>query len=645
MRKFETKYGHFDNNGTEYVIKSPRLPKPWVNVISNGSYGLVVSQTGGGFSWDTHSEFNRLTRWHQDLIQDNWGKYIYVKNNQTGEFWSPTWIPVKKDLDKYECRFGTGYAIFTTEYQGVEIVLTIFVPFNESLEIWDIKVVNHTEKDFDLSFYTYLEWVLGSSNDHHREFHKQFLETKYDESLNALLATKRLWDIPLGDRGHWNIEYEYTGFISANIPLNGYEGDKEAFIGQYGSLQSPKAVMEGKFEGKTGAFNDSIGAIKLDVSVKKNDQSRFDIYLGLKKEQEEIKKSLERFESFEAIDNALDNVKKEWEKLLSPLEVNTPDDALNYSVNTWFRYQAIAGRLWGRTAYYQQSGAFGFRDQLQDSLVYLPINPELTKKQISLHARHQFVNGAVLHWWHPIAEVGLPTEMTDDLLWLPYIITHYLDETEDYSLLDQKEVYYDDNELSESIYVHSVKAIEKVLSRFSERGLPLIGAGDWNDGLSAVGIEMKGESVWLAEFLYIVLNKFALIAEKRGDTDNYKRFTEKSDQLKKDFNEHAWDGEWFFRGTKDSGVKFGSKECEEGKIFLNPQTWSVISGITDKEREEKAMNGVTKHLLRNNGCLLLSPAYSKPDKFIGYLSRYAAGRRENGGVYSHASTWAVWAYS
>lgn len=643
MKTFETKYGFFSENGKEYVIKTPFTPKPWVNVISNGTYGLIISQTGSGFSWNEHSEFNRITRWHQDLIQDNWGKYFYIRNNKTGEFWSPAWQPVKTNYDFYEVVYGMGYAIFTTEYKNVKITLKVFVPFNESLEVWDFNIENNSSEDLDLSVFTYFEWVLGSSNDFHREFHKTFLETEFDNNLNSLVAAKRLWDIPLGDRGHWNIHYEYLGFLSSSKPIAEYEGDKENFLGNYGSLNAPKEVVEGKLSGTTGRFNDSIGSIKVNLNIKKGKSDNVAFYIGLKSNKEEIKTSLAEINKPNKIEKLFEEVKQQWEELLGDLQIETPDTAMNFAVNNWFRYQAIAGRLWGRTAYYQQSGAFGFRDQLQDSLVYLPIDPLRTENQIRLHAKHQLEDGAVLHWWHPIAEVGLETKMTDDLLWLPFVIIQYLNETGNYELLNIEEPYYR-SEKVDSLFNHCVKSIEKVYTRFSDRGLPLIGAGDWNDGLSAVGLEMKGESVWLAEFLYYVLTNFALVAEKYNKSELANDYNKKAKDLKEAFDKHAWDGKWYYRGTKDSGEKFGSNENEDGKIFLNPQIWAVMSEIAPEDKQNIAIDSVKEHLFKNNGPLLLYPGYSKPDKFIGYLSRYAAGRRENAGVYTHAATWSIWAF-
>ena len=645
MENFSTKYGHFSADGNEYIITNFKTPKPWVNVISNGKYGLVISQTGGGFSWDTHSEFNRLNRWHQDLVQDNWGKYFYFKDNDTGDVWSPTWMPVKTDLDFYQVVYGFGYSKFISEYKGIKITLTVFIPIGENLEIWNFKIENKSAQKKSLSIYTYFEWCLGSSADHHREFHKTFLETHFDSKLNCMTATKRLWEIPLGDRGHWNIEYPYLGFISCSEKISDYDGDKDSFVGQYGSIQNPAGISSKSLSKKLGKWNDSIGSIKTEIDIEPGETKNLNFFLGIKKNKKAINSSLIKFSNQKNVDDALDEVKLFWQKTFDTLVIETPDAAMNLLVNKWLRYQAIAGRLWGRTAYYQQSGAFGFRDQLQDSLVFLPIDPKKTEEQIRLHARHQFEDGTVLHWWHPISETGLPTKMTDDLLWLPFVILQYIDETADYKILSVKEPYYDNKNKKDSLFIHSVAAIEKVLTRLSKRGLTLIGAGDWNDGLSAVGLDMKGESIWLTEFFYLILSRFSELSKEIGNDKLYKRYKRKADDLKKAFDKYAWDGEWFWRATKDDGKKVGSKTSPEGKIYLNAQTWSVISGIAESGKQNKAMSSVSKLLLKKNGCLLLSPAYTKPDKMIGYLSRYAPGRRENGGVYTHAATWAVWAYA
>ncbi len=645
MEQFSTKYGHFSSDGNEYIITDFKTPKPWINVISNGKYGMVISQTGGGFSWDTHSEFNRLNRWHQDLVQDNWGKYFYIKNNNTGDIWSPTWMPVKTNLDYYKVVYGFGYAKFISEYKGIKVTLTVFIPKNDDLEIWNFKIENKTVKKISISIFSYFEWCLGSSSDHHREFHKTFLETHFDSKLNCMTATKRLWEIPLGDRGHWNIEYPYLGFISCSNKISDYDGDKDSFIGQYGSLQNPVGLSAKRLSKKLGKWNDSIGTIKTEIELAPKKANDLNFFIGIKENKNAITSTLKKFSTQKNVDLALDDLKFFWQKMFDTLVIETPDKAMNLMVNKWLRYQAIAGRLWGRTAYYQQSGAYGFRDQLQDSMVFLPIDPKKTEEQIRLHARHQFEDGTVLHWWHPITDTGLTTKMTDDLLWLPFVLIQYINETGNIKILSVKEPYYDNKLNKDSLFNHSVAAIEKVLTRMSPRGLTLIGAGDWNDGLSAVGLDMKGESIWLTEFFYLILIRFSELCREVEQDKLCKKYSKKALELKKAFDKYAWDGDWFWRASKDDGKKIGSKTSPEGKIYLNAQTWSVISGIADNDKKKNAMESVSQNLLKDNGCLLLSPAYTKPDKMIGYLSRYAPGRRENGGVYSHAATWAVWAYA
>ena len=643
--KFETKYGAFSEDGNEYIIKTHNTPKPWVNVISNGTYGLVISQAGGGFSWHTHSEFNRLNRWHQDLIQDNWGKYFYIKNNDTNEVWSPVWMPVKTQLDSFKAAHGIGYSRFESEYKGVKVKLTVFVPMDDELEVWDFVIENNSGSNVNLSLYSYFEWCLGSSADHHREFHKSFLETSFDDALNCMLATKRLWEIPLGEHGHWNIKYPYLGFISCSEKITDYDSDKESFLGRLGSVGSPAGLYASSLGKKLDKWNDSVAVVKTDISVDAGSDKNVRFFMGIKSDRDSIGKSIKKFSSAKSVDKALSEVKAYWQSLFDTTSFQTPDDSINLLANKWLRYQAIAGRLWARTAYYQQSGAFGFRDQLQDSLIFLQLDPSLTLKQIRLHARHQFEDGTVLHWWHPITETGLPTKMTDDLLWLPFVLIQYINETNDYRSLKIKEPYYDNLKKKDTLFNHCTAAIEKVLSRFSKRGLPLIGAGDWNDGLSAVGLQMKGESIWLAEFLYLVLKDFSNVCSQFKEEKLAKRYKKKAEKLKEAFNKYAWDGDWYYRATKDNGQKIGSRKNKEGEIFLNAQTWAVISGIADAKKAAKALSAVTMILLQKNGPLLLYPAYSEPDELIGYLTRYAPGRRENGGVYTHAATWLIWAYT
>ncbi|MBC8184889.1 glycosyl transferase family 36 [candidate division KSB1 bacterium] len=641
QKKFETRYGYFTEDGTEFVITDYRTPRPWVNVISNGSYGLVVSQLNGGFSWIEHSNINRLTRWQQDLIRDNWGKYIYLRDEENGDFWSPTIQPVMKELDSYQCRHGIGYTYFFSAYKGIETKIRIFVPFRNNLEIWTIQIKNTEKKQRRLSLFTYLEWCLGVGPDNHREFHKAFLETEFNSDNQVLLARKRLWEIP-SSKGHWNTEWNSNAYFACSEPIDGFDSDKEAFIGKYRDLSNPLSLETGQLTGKEGKWNDSIGSLKKNVNLEPDAQKTINFFLGAEDDPERIFALLKKYRNPQTVETAFREMKQKWNSYLTKTTVQTPDQALNFMTNTWLKYQSISCRLWGRAAYYQQSGAFGFRDQLQDSQIFLYIEPELTKKQILLHAKHQFKNGSVLHWWHPITDQGHNGNMSDDLLWLPFITVQYLKETADWQILEEKLPFYDDNAHTDLLH-HCLLAIDCVLNRFSARGLPLILSGDWNDGLSAMGLEGKGESIWLAHFVYYILDEIIPILEHRNLSEKKDYYQQRASELKNTINEIGWDGNWFWRASKDNGELIGSHNNDGGKIYLNAQIWAVIAKSTDSQRQKKILQQVETLLESDVGPILFHPGYMTPDSDIGYLSRYAPGVRENGGVYTHAATWSIWA--
>jgi cellobiose phosphorylase len=640
-KKFETKYGYFTEDGKEFVITDYRTPRPWINVISNGSYGLVVSQLNGGFSWIVHSNLNRLTRWEQDLIRDNWGKYIYLRDEESGEFWSPTIKPVMTEVEAYQCRHGIGYTFFQSYYKDIAVNFRLFVPFHHNLEIWTLRIKNKGNKQRQLSIFTYLEWCLGAAPDSHREFHKLFLETEFNEDNQVLLARKRLWEMP-SDRGHWNTEWNQTAYLACSQSVDGFEGDKEAFIGRYWDLSHPLALERGELTGSQGKWNDSIGSLKKNIELAPGEEKVIHFYLGAEGSPERIFSQIRNYRNPDNIESAFQEMQREWDRYLTATTVETPDEALNFMTNIWLKYQSISGRLWGRAAYYQQSGAFGFRDQLQDSQIFLYMRPDLTKKQILYHAKHQLKEGKVLHWWHPITDQGSDGNMSDDLLWLPFITIQYLKETVDWSILDENLPFYDDP-VSQTLFEHCLRAIDLVLDRFSDRGLPLILAGDWNDGLSAVGLDGKGESIWLAHFLYYILIEIQPILEQKNLSERIVYYRQRADELKKAINEIGWDGNWFWRASKDNGKLIGSHQNKEGKIFLNPQTWAVIANSTSEERQLKIMHEVESLLESEVGPTLFRPAYKSPDPEIGYLSRYAPGVRENGGIYTHAAIWSIWA--
>ncbi|MEK6650195.1 MAG: glycosyl transferase family 36, partial [Bacteroidota bacterium] len=625
-RLFETEAGYFTPDGSEFVITTPRTPRPWANVVSNGDTGFIVSQAGGGYSWRTNAQVNRITRWEQDVIKDEWGKFLYLQDLESGSVWSAAWKPVCEEPEHYEVRYGAGYATFVSRLFGIESTWTMFIPVDDPVEVWRLTVRNRSRRRRRLRLMTYMEWCLGAAPDWHREFHKCFIETSYDRSHNALVATKRLWEVP-SHRGHWNTSWPYVAFHSSSVKPVSYDCSKENVLGLYGTVQRPQGLRLSHLPKETGNLRDPVASLELELVLKPGEERVMSFTLGAAETREEMRVLTSRYHSISAVDKALQRVKERWNELLGATSVDTPDPSLNLLLNRWLVYQAIAGRLWGRNGYYQAGGAFGYRDQLQDSQIFLPIDPQLTRNQILLHARHQFKDGTVHHWWHPLSEVGLTTSMTDDLLWLPFLVHAYIEETADTGLLNHDEPFIDD-QTAASVYDHCVRAIERVLARFSPRGLPLLGAGDWNDGVNAAGIAWKGESVWLGQFLYAILRSFSGIAAEHGDRGRQVEFMKRADSLRLALNDHGWDGEWYFYGTKDDGQKIGSRENAAGRIHLNPQTWAVIADVADADRARAVMDRVMDLLEFKAGPVLLHPAYSVPDEGIGYLTRYAPGTRE-----------------
>lgn len=645
-KKFVSKYGYFTGDGSEYVIDNPRTPRPWVNVNCNEDYGYVVSQTGGGFSWYGNSQLSRLTGWYQDLIRDGYGKYVYVRDNSNKKVWSTTWKPTCFKYDSYEARYGLGYTKFKSKYNGVTTEQLMFVPRKDSVEIWQVTVKNETNKVKNLSLFPYFEWCLGNGTETHREFQKTFIEVKVEKSLNAVVGLKRPALVPSFISSGLK-DAPLTGFLSCTTQKpSGYDGDKETFVGMYGTYEAPKAVLEGKVKNRRTLekWGDPIASMQTEVSLKAGQSKTVVFVLGRVEKPTQVKALVKKYKSLATVKKEYDKVVAHWTKLTEASWVNTPDESLNFLTNKWYRYQALSARMWAKTAYYQCSGGIGFRDQLQDSNCFLESDPEITKKQIFTHAEQMFPDGTVYHWWHPGAGIGAHTEMTDDLLWLTLISLNYLDETNDYSILNKVLPYVQlpgKKQEKGTLYDHSCRSIDKVLSRWSPRGLPLIGEGDWNDGMSHVGTKWKGESVWLGHFLYGILIRFADICDYKNDKKRAKNYRDRAKKLKDAINKHAWDGQWYIRATRDNGKPLGSKSQNRGKIFLNAQTWAVINGTATPQRAKTAMKSAYKYLYKQYGPLLFTPGYDKLDETIGYLSRYAPSVRENGGVYTHAACWGV----
>ena len=651
---FKNKYGYFASNHKEYVITNPSTPKPWVNVISNGDYSFMVSQTGGGCSWRGNAGQNRLTRLYQDLIKDNYGKYFYLRDKDTGKYWSLSWMPTKTEYEKYQVTHGVGYSVFEYQVDGIHSQMKMFVVPNEPIELIEVTIRNHSLKPRTLDLTSYFEWEASIHPDEHREFHKLFMDTTFDSQVNAIKLQKYMWGF--GDKNglHNNVDWDFEGFHAVMEAPSSFDTDKESFLGMYGNEAAPKAMQSGDLSGNYGRFVDPIASLRNAFALLPGEEKTLVYGIGcttlgkneipgIVSHKEDSDHLIQTYVSVEGAKKAFSLVKSFWDDLLEGDRVHTPDPAFDLMTNTFTKYQAISGRIWAKSGYYQTSGGYGYRDQLQDSLIFLESKPELTKKQLIMHAEKQFQAGDVHHWFVTFQGWGPRTNCSDDLLWLPYILDHYLEETLDFAFLTEVVPFTDGGEAS--IYEHAKRAINKALSRFSSRNVPLMGAHDWNDGLSAVGPKMIGESFWMSCFLYIILRRFKRHAEHMQDFAFSHVLDAKAELVKEAFNEYAWDGEWYQMATTDANDVLGSKQNHEAQIFLMPNAWAIIGELVPKERLDRVVKSIEKYLLKDHGVLLNYPAYTQPRSDIGYVTRYAPGLRENGGVYTHAATWAVTAFA
>ncbi len=635
-----TRYGAFSGDGSEYRITDPRTPRPWVNVIANPRLGLVVSQSGSGFTWIDNSQLAVINRWQQDLAQDSSGKFLYLRDVDSGRVWSLSPAPVWAPNGSFECRHGLGYTTFVSETDGIAARWTLFVHAADTVELWRVELSNLTDRPRRLEICAYLEWNCGLAPSPRREFTKLFLENEFDPSRRAVFARNHMWEVPSQEYGHWNTDFPYAAALACTDEVRSAQGDKTAFLGRCGDLRSPQALGEETWTPQFGRHGDAIAALRSHVDLEPGADHVLGYALAVAPNRREVETLLERTSRIEAIERSLAESRDAWRARLAAHRMRTPDPTLDLLANDWLRYQAIASRLWGRCGYYQQSGAYGFRDQLQDSQVWLTIEPDRCRQQILLHAAHQFADGSVYHWWHPLSEQGHVTRMSDDLLWLPFVTASYLRETGDLGVLADPAPYLDDPE-TWPLSDHVLRGFRRALGRTSARGLPYIGAGDWNDGLSAVGLAERGESVWLAHFLAGLLAEWAQIWERTGRNDLASEFAARREELVAAINEHAWDGEWYLRATLDDGSLLGSATNRVARIFLNAQTWAVLADVAPPDRAARCMAAVREHLLTEAGPLLLAPAFDAPNPAIGYITRYAPGLRENGGVYTHAATWAI----
>ena len=643
--------GGFSADGREYVIRTnadTRTPAPWVNVIANPNFGSVVSESGQAYTWSENAHEFRLTPWENDPVSDRSGEAFYIRDEQTGRFWSPTALPVRS-TGEYLTRHGFGYSVFEHSDEGIHSELCTFVALDASVKYSVIRLRNDSTVPRRLSLTGYVEWVLGDL----RAKQSMHVTTELDPVSGALFA-----------RNAYNTEFSgRVGFFHVDAQNKSFTADRTEFIGRNRSLASPAAMGRARLSGKLGAALDPCAALQVMAELQPGQEREFVFMLGVGgRRNADASGLVQKYNGSEAAASAFLNVRKHWDHTLGAIRVETPDPSLDVIANGWLMYQTIACRLWARSGYYQSGGAFGFRDQLQDAMAMIHTEPHLLREHLLLCAAHQFTDGDVQHWWHPPSDRGVRTHCSDDYLWLPLAAHRYVIATGDRSVLtepapflegrmlkQEEESYYDmpgRSSQSADLYEHCVRAIKRGL-RFGQHGLPLIGTCDWNDGMDRVGNEGKGESVWLAFFLYDVLQKFAEVAALYGDHAFAATCHSEAATLARNVEEHAWDGQWYRRAYFDDGTPLGSHTNDECQIDSISQSWGVLSGAARPERVASAMKAVDERLVRRDYGLvqLLDPPFDDGVLNPGYIRGYVPGVRENGGQYTHAAIWTAMAFA
>jgi cyclic beta-1,2-glucan synthetase len=618
-------------------------PAPWSNVVANPHCGFLVSESGLGSTWTHNSQQFRLTPWSNDPVSDTPSEVVYLRDEENGDVWTPTPRPLGLDAATL-VRHGQGYTRFEQRSHGLTQEMRVFVAADDPIKMIAVRLWNPSRRPRQLTVTYYAEWVLGSTRDQA----PLNVRTQIDEASGALLANNPF----AADFA------EQVAFVDVNVRPRTLTADRTEFLGRNGSVEAPSALGHAELSGRAGPGLDPCAAVQVKIELPPGQAREVVFFLGSAPNVAAVRELLHRYKESGRVRAAWDELCQRWERLLTAVQVQTPDTAVDVLVNRWLVYQVLSCRVWGRSAFYQSSGAYGFRDQLQDVMALVYGAPEETRRHILRAASRQFAEGDVQHWWHPPAGKGVRTRISDDYLFLPFTVCHYVAVTGDAALLDEKvsflsapplrpgqeEDYGQPKTSGElgTIYEHCVRALKNGL-HFGVHGLPLMGAGDWNDGMNKVGIEGKGESVWNGWFLVTCLRRFAELAEARGDATWANSCREQAERLRAAIEEHAWDGDWYRRAYFDDATPLGSAQNDECQIDSIAQSWAVISGAAEVERARRAMAAVEEKLIRRDPgmILLFTPPFDKGRLQPGYVKGYVPGIRENGGQYTHAATWVI----
>lgn len=643
--KYYNEYGGFSEDGKEYLVKvnkGNRLPTVWSHIMANEKFGTLVTENMGGYTWYQNCRLNRVSSWQNNPCYDIPSEIIYLKDQETQKAWSLGLNPMPDDRN-YNIIYGFGYCKYIHKSNGIEQELEVFVPKEDSCKIGILNLKNTTPNRKKLKLYYYIKPVIGEDEIKTNGY----IHLDFDMNSNLIQA-----------RNLYREDMEKTRvYISSSEKIKSYTGDKNFFLGE-GGIHAPQALKKVSLNNQDALGRKPCMAFEIEIDLESFENKEISLILGAEEDSIDCKNIAYKYQKLANCKQELNEVKSYWKEFLGRLQVYTPLESTNILLNGWIAYQIINSRLWGKTGYYQSGGAFGFRDQLQDTLGLKYLEPKLLKQQILKHSEHQFIEGDVEHWWHDQNQRGIRTRFSDDLLWLAYLVIEYINFTGDKSILEIKTPYLEGVPLDDgqderyekylpskeegSIYEHCIKTIERSLD-FGENGLPKIGSGDWNDGFSTVGNKGKGESVWLGFFLSWMLENFVSICREKGDEALAQKYEEIRNQLKKALNTNGWDGRWYKRAFMDDGNVLGSMENEECRIDSIAQSWSVISKAGDNDKKYISMESLEKHLIdRENGIIkLLDPPFEKGKLEPGYIKAYLPGVRENGGQYTHSSVWVI----
>ncbi len=643
--------GGFADGGREYVTvldEGQWTPAPWINVVANPGFGFQVSAEGAGYTWAGNSRENQITPWSNDPVADRPGEVIYVRDLDSDALFSPTALPIRDEVGRYVARHGPGYSRFEHTAHGVTLELLQYVAPSDPIKICRLTLHNRSPRSRRLSVTAYVEWVLAAS----REAAAPFLVTEVDATTGALFA-RNPWSLERGTR------VAFADLVGRQLA---WTADRTEFLGRNGSLDQPAALAgEAALSNRVGAGLDPCAALQTSVELRPNERAEVVLLLGEAMATDEARTLITRYRRAD-LDAVLDAAVKGWDDSLETVQVSTPDRSLDLMLNRWLLYQTLASRVWARSAFYQASGAYGFRDQLQDGMALVLARPDLTREHLLRAAARQFTPGDVQHWWLPSSGRGVRTRFADDAVWLPYAVEHYVGVTGDRAVLDEQVPFLDGPRLRDAehdsffqpevsderatLFEHCARALDRSLA-VGTHGLPLFGGGDWNDGMNRVGVEGKGESVWLGWFLHATLMAFVPLAEYRGETARASAWRSHAERLRRSLEREAWDGDWYRRGYFDDGTPLGSATSEECQIDSIAQSWSVLSGAADPERAATAMASLDARLVRRDDALVLlfTPPFDRTPLDPGYIQGYPSGIRENGGQYAHAGAWAVIAFA